>query len=207
LFCIGDGRALDDPDRPTLIEGNYSLRPADEMEELFAYAPGAVASTLEINNKIHIEFQVGVTLLPKYTLPEEEGHIWEEFKKTHAEQEGIKTLNDNEWYLRYLCYLGLKTKYEFEFDDSLLFDLIQKRAIHYPDTPVTKISPAELVGLSRESFTSEKEVFYEKLSPQQKIIIERLEYELTVIDLMGFNSYFIIVADFVGWAKKNGIPV
>lgn len=34
---------------------------------------------------------------------------------------------------------------------------------------------------------------------------ERLEYELSVIEKMGFESYFLIVADFVNWAKSNGI--
>ncbi|MGH7083477.1 MAG: DNA polymerase III subunit alpha, partial [Acetobacteraceae bacterium] len=36
---------------------------------------------------------------------------------------------------------------------------------------------------------------------------ERLEYELGVIARMGFAGYFLIVADFVQWAKSHGIPV
>jgi len=36
---------------------------------------------------------------------------------------------------------------------------------------------------------------------------ERLEYELDVIVNMGFPGYFLIVADFIRWAKENGIPV
>lgn len=36
---------------------------------------------------------------------------------------------------------------------------------------------------------------------------ERLEYELSVIKQTGFASYFLIVADFVNWAKNNGIVV
>jgi DNA polymerase III subunit alpha len=36
---------------------------------------------------------------------------------------------------------------------------------------------------------------------------ERLEYELDVIIPMGFAGYFLIVADFIGWAKTQGIPV
>lgn len=36
---------------------------------------------------------------------------------------------------------------------------------------------------------------------------DRLEYELNLIDKMGFNGYFLIVADYVQWAKSNGIPV
>ncbi|MDR0915360.1 MAG: DNA polymerase III subunit alpha [Endomicrobium sp.] len=36
---------------------------------------------------------------------------------------------------------------------------------------------------------------------------ERLQYELNVIHQMGFTSYFLIVADFIKYAKKNNIPV
>ena len=36
---------------------------------------------------------------------------------------------------------------------------------------------------------------------------ERLEYELGVIEAMGFPGYFLIVADFIQWAKGQGIPV
>jgi DNA polymerase-3 subunit alpha len=36
---------------------------------------------------------------------------------------------------------------------------------------------------------------------------KQLEYELDVICDMGFASYILIVADFVGWAKNRGIPV
>ncbi|HKE80320.1 MAG TPA: DNA polymerase III subunit alpha [Solirubrobacteraceae bacterium] len=37
--------------------------------------------------------------------------------------------------------------------------------------------------------------------------VERAEMELAVIDRMGFNAYFLIVWDFVKWAKDNGIAV
>ncbi|WP_137178623.1 DNA polymerase III subunit alpha [Roseomonas sp. AR75] len=36
---------------------------------------------------------------------------------------------------------------------------------------------------------------------------ERLAYELSVIEKMGFSGYFLIVADFIQWAKQHGIPV
>src|SRR5437588_1553370 len=36
---------------------------------------------------------------------------------------------------------------------------------------------------------------------------ERLERELQVILKMGFSGYFLIVQDFINWAKSNGIPV
>ena len=39
------------------------------------------------------------------------------------------------------------------------------------------------------------------------VYIDRMEYELSVIDTMGFNAYFLIVSDFVAFAKKSDIPV
>ncbi|WP_298429301.1 DNA polymerase III subunit alpha [uncultured Jannaschia sp.] len=36
---------------------------------------------------------------------------------------------------------------------------------------------------------------------------KRLEYELGIIEGMGFPGYFLIVADFIQWAKEQGIPV
>jgi len=42
-----------------------------------------------------------------------------------------------------------------------------------------------------------------KALPQN--ILERAEYELGVIDKMGFNGYFLIVSDFMNWGKDQGI--
>ncbi len=36
---------------------------------------------------------------------------------------------------------------------------------------------------------------------------ERLEFELDIIEQMGFPGYFLIVADFIKWAKEQNIPV
>jgi len=44
----------------------------------------------------------------------------------------------------------------------------------------------------------------EKQMPQY---LERLEFELTTILKMGFPGYFLIVGDFINWAKNNGCPV
>jgi DNA polymerase-3 subunit alpha len=37
--------------------------------------------------------------------------------------------------------------------------------------------------------------------------MERLDFELKTINHMGFPGYFLIVADFINWAKQNGVPV
>ncbi len=45
------------------------------------------------------------------------------------------------------------------------------------------------------------------VAKDEKVYWERLEYELDVISKMGFPGYFLIVQDFINWAKNNGIPV
>jgi DNA polymerase-3 subunit alpha len=42
---------------------------------------------------------------------------------------------------------------------------------------------------------------------QWGLIQERMEYELNTIIQMGFTGYFLIVVDFINWAKERGIPV
>jgi len=42
---------------------------------------------------------------------------------------------------------------------------------------------------------------------EQPRYLERLEFEIRTISQMGFPGYFLIVADFINWAKTNGVPV
>ena len=42
---------------------------------------------------------------------------------------------------------------------------------------------------------------------KRQIYLNRLNYEIDVIEKMGFPGYFLIVADFIQWAKSQGIPV
>ena len=47
----------------------------------------------------------------------------------------------------------------------------------------------------------------QKRDAQRPRYVERLEFELNTILKMGFPGYFLIVADFINWAKSNGCPV
>jgi DNA polymerase-3 subunit alpha len=62
-------------------------------------------------------------------------------------------------------------------------------------------SESYLEKLTEEGF---KKRFSQKMTPEQK---KRMEYELSVIEKTGFASYFLIVQDFVNWAKNQGIVV
>ncbi|MGB0954476.1 MAG: DNA polymerase III subunit alpha [Panacagrimonas sp.] len=78
---------------------------------------------------------------------------------------------------------------------------------HLPDFPVpegetadTYLRKAAFDGLARR----------DQQTPLQRPPDEydkRLEEELAIIEKMGFAGYFLVVADFIAWAKSNGCPV
>ncbi len=46
-----------------------------------------------------------------------------------------------------------------------------------------------------------------EVQAQKQEYLERLDFELDIINQMGFPGYFLIVMEFIQWAKKNDIPV
>tara|TARA_R110000868_G_scaffold51855_1_gene164052 strand:+ start:14811 stop:18368 length:3558 start_codon:yes stop_codon:yes gene_type:complete len=58
-----------------------------------------------------------------------------------------------------------------------------------------------------EKYIYTPEMSEEEKQEIKKPYVERLEYELGIINQMGFPGYFLIVADFIQWAKEHGIPV
>ncbi len=51
------------------------------------------------------------------------------------------------------------------------------------------------------------EGFTERYPDEPEAYRKRLEYEMGVIERMGYVDYYLIVADFIRWAKREGIPV
>jgi DNA polymerase-3 subunit alpha len=60
---------------------------------------------------------------------------------------------------------------------------------------------------SREGLERRLARYRELGAEERQAYFERLDYEVEVIAGMGFPGYFLIVADFIKWAKENGIPV
>ena len=86
-----------------------------------------------------------------------------------------------ESYLRELCYQGIEKKYDIHTDE------------------LKKMVDDVLKG---------KEIKIEEIKDENlKKVVERMEYELSVINRTGFSGYFLIVQDFVNWAKNNRIVV
>ncbi len=64
---------------------------------------------------------------------------------------------------------------------------------------------------SFEGLEERLEVLLPKDTPdyeaKKQVYIDRLNFELDIIIQMGFPGYFLIVMDFIQWAKNNGVPV
>lgn len=136
LLCIQTGAQLSDEKRMRYPSNDFYLKSAEEMAELFAEVPEALATSLEIAEKCEVTIVTDQNRYPAYPMPEGKSR---------------------EIYLRELCQAGLVRRYGERANDP------------------------EIRG--------------------------RLDYELSVIEKMGFVSYFLIVWDFIDYAKRNKIPV
>ncbi|MEM1190379.1 MAG: DNA polymerase III subunit alpha [Pseudomonadota bacterium] len=143
--CIADHRVLDDPRRPRRYSEQQYLRSPEEMAELFADIPEAIANTVAIAQRCSMVLELGRVCLPDYPIPE--GMTLDEFFRRTSEQ-------------------GLERR---------LTTIAASRGIDVN----------ELRGPYRE----------------------RLDFEIDVILSMGFPGYFLIVMDFIRWAKERDIPV
>ena len=70
-----------------------------------------------------------------------------------------------------------------------------------------RLSEAEDEMLRRDAHGGLEARLAGRREEERGIYRERLDFELDVITGMGFAGYFLIVADFIKWAKANDIPV
>lgn len=143
--------------------------------------------------------------------------------RTHDDDEEI-SINDEDLVYPDTCYWFMSAgdvedaiqRSEYVTDE--LIDEALKNTEH-----IAKVCNAEtpeglhMPQFSVEAGKTEREVLYEmcyknlmeiiqeKDNPQE--YVDRLERELDVINKKGFNGYFLIVQDYVNWARAQGIPV
>ena len=146
--CIHDSRVLADTERPRLYSPQQYLRTPEEMAELFADVPEALANTVEIARRCNLDLTLGESVLPAFPVPD--GQTEAEFLEVEARR-------------------GLQAALETIFDTR------------------------EIPENERAAFSAP--------------YLERLQSELDVIRSMGFPGYFLIVADFIRWARENNVPV
>ena len=71
----------------------------------------------------------------------------------------------------------------------------------------------ELINLAKKGLTDKFDKYiYEKNSDKENeknlgIYEKRLQHEFNIIKKMHYSGYFLIVSDYIKWAKNNGIPV
>jgi DNA polymerase-3 subunit alpha len=141
--CIRERALLADPSRKRRYTHQQFLRTPEQMAELFADIPQALANSVEIARRCSLPLKLGSSRLPVFPVP----------AGSTAEQ-----------YIRDESAAGLAVR------------LTEKSA-----GDGASVVPPEYAA--------------------------RLTRELDVICSMGFAGYFLIVADFIRWARNNGVPV
>jgi len=207
IQALWTGHEIENPDRPSLINWDYSFKSEEEMQMLFGFIPEALENTKKIADMCSIDFETGWILIPVFELPEKDQAIYEKVKEEEKNNNLIQKLDSAEWYLRYLSFKWLNWRFDYWLDDETIFEFIKKLPWEKLKQSLQETLPDELKALSLTYYTDKKKELLSKLTQEQQDFIERLEYELVVIHEMWFDGYFLIVADYINWARDNGIPV
>ena len=92
---------------------------------------------------------------------------------------------------------------------NLTVELGKSRLPDFP-TPAGEPLDAFLASESHAGLGRRLELLYPDAAEretQRPTYVARLDFEIATIVKMGFPGYFLIVADFINWAKHNGVPV
>ena len=160
LLCIGTGKYLSDKDRMTLDEFDLSLKSPEVLYERWKDDVEVLENTLEINNKVHIEFNLEEQAMPEFSVPD-----------------GMSMIQ----YLKLLTYRGAVKRFLKEDNEFSISECYNKLI------PLNK-------NFHGQNFTGID-------------ILERIEMELGVVNKIGVPGYFLIVQEYINWAKNNGIRV
>lgn len=91
-------------------------------------------------------------------------------------------------------------------DFDFVFDVIKLPVYPLPNGVTSKEFLSDLAYDGFKKRIEQKQIVFTE-EHTEAIYKERIEYELSVIDTMGYNDYFLIVWDFINFAKSNNIPV
>lgn len=209
IMALWTWHEIENPDRPTLINWDYSFLSEEEMQTIFWFIPEALENTEKIADMVDIEIETWWILIPKFTLPEEHQKIYEEALEIEKNdyENWVKKLTSDEWYLRYLSFEWLNWRYDAKIPRNIIFKLVQKLDKPGLEKKLTETSPEELKALALVYYSPEKKEILKTFSEDIQNKIERLEYELVVVHEMWFDAYFLIVADYINRARNNDVPV
>jgi DNA polymerase-3 subunit alpha len=97
--------------------------------------------------------------------------------------------------------LDIANRVDFELQKDLRFPVY---AVPAGTTLESELEQAARRGLN-ERLNARRTLGSDPLD--ETVYEERFAYELRILEQMGFAGYFLIVADFINWAKDQGIPV
>lgn len=121
-----------------------------------------------------------------------------------------------EFELRWRAYAWLARRHRYSRDEETISNLVKRTDKWNLETALKDTSPEDLHKFTLQTYTQYKKDFIEKNQNDFPGIdtrfslwnyIDRLEYELKVIKEMWFDSYFLIVSEYVRWAKEHQISV
>ncbi|MFN5182787.1 MAG: DNA polymerase III subunit alpha [Bacteroidota bacterium] len=184
LLCIKDGELVETPIgrgrgfRFGFPNDEFYFKSPEEMKNSFQDLPEAIEETNRIAEKIESYKLEREVLLPKF-------QIAEEFISDHQEE-----INQS---LDRLCSFKEKFWKEKNFSDEQIEQ--QKKEL----LPIAE-QYIYLVSLTYQGASKR----YNEISPEIK---ERIDFELSTIEKMGYPGYFLIVSDFTTEARKMKVSV
>ncbi len=181
VVCIWIWKDIDDHARFSMIDEDYSMRDPKELVEAFIDTPEAIANTQIIADRCIVDFELWVYHIPDFLPPKDS------WLKTPIE------------YFRKLCIDWLKLRYSeyWEHLNSISWSKLGESTIDNQKISIKSKDPrADAIDNSKEL----------ESNGWLRISI-RFEHEFKIIQKMWFESYFLMVADYVNWAKDNWILV
>ena len=141
----------------------------------------------------------------------EKTYVDEKNRKRYSDQHYIKS-NDEIKNLYSDIPEALENNYNFPFRFSFK---VKKSKPILPSIQISnhRNENDELTFQSNEGLKNRLENFVFKNADKsriekiKKIYSDRLAHELSIIHKMNYSGYFLIVSDYIKWAKKNNIPV
>ncbi len=141
----------------------------------------------------------------------EKTYVDEQNRKKYSDQHYLKKDDDLE-----KVYKDIPEALENNYNFPLRFSYKLKK--NPPNLPSIKISSSlseneELLSQSRKGLQNRlKNYVFKKnktsdMTKIEKIYLERLDHEIKIINKMNYAGYFLIVSDYIKWAKMNNIPV
>ena len=180
MLCIASSSYIDSDDRRKSSPDAWMKSTAD-MQKLFDDLPEALANTVVVAQRCAVAAPQRKPILPSLA-----GDRDAEAEKLRAD--GVEGL------------VARLRKIESLASHSVGPELVEGLPSH-------SATEMEQGRASTGSAQTGKELSEPDLRARYPDYFARLEFELDVIIQMGFPGYFLIVADFIKWAKANGIPV